>query len=175
MSAGVSSPVWLATKFLQPLATNHSSQHTATIDEINNQKTNTESSHKRVGIGQAFGEDMQQIIESDVEGSKIKIRKDKSEDMQQMENEKAKNNMNIQTDIAKNNIRGQVNDVENVQILYNDEMHIVSRIEKGTKSKVKFRWRLWGSSLTGLHTLDPPLGPSSAEFFQRTCPRGEGK
>ena len=37
MSAGVSSPVWLATKFLQPLATNHTSQHTATINEINNQ------------------------------------------------------------------------------------------------------------------------------------------
>ena len=39
---------------------------------------------------------------------------------------------------------------------------------------VKFCWRLWGSSLTGLCTLDPLLGPPStlAEFFQRTCPRG---
>ena len=31
----------------------------------------------------------------------------------------------------------------------------------------KYHWRQWGSSLTGLRTLDPPLGPPStpAECF----------
>ena len=39
-----------------------------------------------------------------------------------------------------------------------------------------FRSRRWGSSLTGLRTLDPPLGPPStlAESFWRTCLRGGG-
>jgi hypothetical protein len=62
----------------------------------------------------------------------MEVRKDKSEDMQKLENEKAKNN----------EIRAQVDDIENVQILNNDEMlnfkHILSGIENEKKEKVKF-------------------------------------
>ena len=35
MSTGVSSPVWLVTHFLEPLASSHATQHAATIDAIN--------------------------------------------------------------------------------------------------------------------------------------------
>ena len=30
----------------------------------------------------------------------------------------------------------------------------------GKINKKDFRWRRWGSSLPGLHTLDPPLSPN---------------
>ena len=41
----------------------------------------------------------------------------------------------------------------------------------------KFRWCRWGSSLSGLHTLDPLLSPTStvAEIFWHTCLGGRGQ
>ena len=52
-----------------------------------------------------------------------------------------------------------------------------TKVINHAREKEKFNWRRWGSSLTGLRTLDLTLGPPStpAEFVRRTCLRGEGK
>ena len=119
-------------KSMKSAPNNNKQQETSKpIGDINNQKKYTESSYKTVDIGQSFVAHIQQIVESDVEGSKINVRKDESEDMQKMDNEKAKHNRNIQTGITKNEIRAEVDEML-------DFRNILSQTEKETKSKVKF-------------------------------------
>ena len=70
-------------KSMKTAPNNNKQQETSKpIGDINNQKKYIESSYKTVDIGQSFVAYIQQIVESDVEGSKINVRKDESEDMQ---------------------------------------------------------------------------------------------
>ena len=70
-------------KSMKSAPNNNKQQETSKpIGDINNQKKYTESSYKTVDIGQSFVAHIQQVVESDVEGSKINVRKDQSEDMQ---------------------------------------------------------------------------------------------
>ena len=56
-------------KLTETTTNNNKQQETSKqIVDINNQKKYTESSHKTVDVGQVFGTQIQQLIESDVEG-----------------------------------------------------------------------------------------------------------
>ena len=52
------------------------------------------------------------------------------------------------------------------------ELHLVKKVKaEEKKEEEEFRWQRWGSSLPGLRTRDPPLGPpwTPAEICWRTC------
>jgi hypothetical protein len=116
---------FMQTDKLMQIAPNNNTQQEMSrqSSDINIQKKCRESSYKTVDIGQAFGVDIQQIIESDLVGSKsTKYKKKNQKICIKWRMKMPPKNRNIETDIAKNKSRAQMDDIENVQILNNDEM-----------------------------------------------------